>query len=81
VLGTTRQIEVYRQPEAGRYREVRVLALDDSIECACVPGIQLKVAGLFTSEDRTRSGNETATGLHEGGDVLPGQIEGVRSRP
>jgi len=50
VLGPTRQIEVYRQPEAGRYREVRVLALEDSIECACVPGIQLKVAGLFTHE-------------------------------
>jgi Uma2 family endonuclease len=48
VLGTTRQIEVYRQPEGGRYREVQMLALEDSLECGCIPGIRLKAAELFT---------------------------------
>ncbi|MBM3881264.1 MAG: Uma2 family endonuclease [Verrucomicrobia bacterium] len=48
VLGTTRQIEVYRQPQGGHYRAVQLLALDDSLECGCLPGIRLKLAELLT---------------------------------
>ena len=47
VLGTTRQVEVYRQPSGGRYQEAQVLTLEDSLEHGRIPGIRLMVAELF----------------------------------
>ena len=48
VLGTTRQIEVYRRPESGRYLEVALVSAEDAIDCGGIPGIRLKVADLFS---------------------------------
>lgn len=47
VLGPERQIEVYRRPEQGRYREMRVFGPDELLECAAVPGVNPHVSGLF----------------------------------
>lgn len=47
VLGASRQIEVYRRPENGAYRQRRVHAEGEVIECGSVPGFRLKVGGLF----------------------------------
>ena len=44
VLGEQRQVEVYRQPENGRYRETRIFGTEDVLECA---GVKLRVADLF----------------------------------
>lgn len=49
VLGTERRIEVYRRPENGRYQEQHTFAADETIECASVPGIHLRVADLFST--------------------------------
>jgi Uma2 family endonuclease len=47
VLGTTRQIEVYRRPESGRYLEVALVSTEDAIECGGIPGMRLKISDLF----------------------------------
>ena len=47
VLGTTRQIEVYRWPESGRYLEAALVSPEDAIDCGSIPGIRLKIADLF----------------------------------
>lgn len=49
VLGTERRIEVYRRPEQGRYQEQRSFAADETIECAGVPGIHLRLSDLFST--------------------------------
>lgn len=47
VLGTTQQVETYRQPAGGRYRERALLSGADPLECASLPGIRLRVGDLF----------------------------------
>jgi Uma2 family endonuclease len=47
VLGMERQIEVYRQPEHGRYEERRVFGPDDLLDCAAVPDVRLRASDLF----------------------------------
>ena len=47
VLTSERQVEVYRRPENGRYREMRQIGADKTIECSSVPGIRLAVSELF----------------------------------
>ena len=47
VLANERQVEVYRRPANGRYQEKRVCGLDDTLECAGVPGVRVRVAELF----------------------------------
>jgi Uma2 family endonuclease len=47
VLGTERRVEVYRQPDGGRYLEMRVVGLGEIIECASLPGVRIQVADLF----------------------------------
>ena len=47
VLGGDRRIEVYRRPERGQYQEAQVRGMDDTLECASVPGVRLKVRELF----------------------------------
>jgi Uma2 family endonuclease len=44
VLGRERQVEVYRHPEGGRYREKFVAGVEDTLECSSVPGVRLQVA-------------------------------------
>ena len=47
VLGTTQQVETYRQPAGDRYRERVLLSGADPLECAGLPGIRLRVGDLF----------------------------------
>jgi Uma2 family endonuclease len=48
VLAPERRVEVYRQPEQGRYQETRTFGSGDTIECVGLPGIRLDVSALFT---------------------------------
>jgi Uma2 family endonuclease len=47
VLGQERQVEVYRQPENGRYKEMHVFGFNDTLECATVPAVRIPVSDLF----------------------------------
>ncbi len=47
VLPAEQGIEVYRQPENGRYREMRLYTGSDTIECASVPGVRVALGELF----------------------------------
>jgi Uma2 family endonuclease len=47
VLGALKQVEVYRSPEHGRYREVRIFGAADLIECSSLPAVTLRVGELF----------------------------------
>ena len=47
VLAAKRQVEVYRQPEAGEYRERLIYAGEDPLECVPVPAIRLSLSMLF----------------------------------
>jgi Uma2 family endonuclease len=47
VLGTERRVEVYRQPDGGRYQEMRVVNAGETIECVGLPGVRIQVADLF----------------------------------
>lgn len=47
LLGNERQVEVYRRPENGRYQEMRQYAASDTIECASVPGVCVRLADVF----------------------------------
>ena len=47
ILGATRQVEVYRRPENGKYAEVRTFAVGDVIIVAGVPNVRVAVADLF----------------------------------
>jgi Uma2 family endonuclease len=48
VLGTEREVEVYRRPENGRYQEKFVAGVKDTLECSSIPGMRLQVAEFFT---------------------------------
>jgi len=47
VLGTERQIEVYRRPQNGHYQEKHTVGLKDTIECGSVPGVQIRLVDIF----------------------------------
>jgi Uma2 family endonuclease len=47
VLCPDRRVEVYRQPENGRYRETRLYGPGDLLVCASVPTVQIHVSDLF----------------------------------
>jgi Uma2 family endonuclease len=47
VLGSGRKVEVYRQPEAGRYRETRLFELDETLICGSIPEVRIRIADLF----------------------------------
>ena len=42
-----KSIEVHRQPEAGRYREMRVYVLGDELNCSSLPGIHVSLDAFF----------------------------------
>jgi Uma2 family endonuclease len=48
VLGASRQIEVYCQPEGSVYRQRQVHGADEVLECGSVPGFRLQVGALFS---------------------------------
>jgi Uma2 family endonuclease len=47
VLGQERQVEVYRRPEGGLYRERALCGPDDELECASPPGVRISLRELF----------------------------------
>ena len=47
VLGSQRQVEVYRRPENGVYKEMHTAGSDDTLECASVPTVRIRVSDLF----------------------------------
>ena len=47
VLGPERRVEVYRQPENGRYRESLQFGIDATLQCASVPAVRILVSDLF----------------------------------
>jgi Uma2 family endonuclease len=47
VLAPERQVEVYRQPQNGRYQQSQLLRSDDMLECASLPSLRLRVSDLF----------------------------------
>ena len=46
VLLRDRKIEVYRRPESGTYRDVKIVS-EGSIECAGIPGMCVVLADIF----------------------------------
>jgi Uma2 family endonuclease len=47
VLGPERRVEVYRQPENGRYRESLQFAADETLQSSSVPAVRIRVSDLF----------------------------------
>ena len=47
VLPAAQGIEVYRQPENGRYREMRLYTGSDTLDCVSVPGVRVALGELF----------------------------------
>jgi Uma2 family endonuclease len=47
VLGPERRVEVYRQPEGGRYRESLQFGADETLQCAGLPAVRIRVSDLF----------------------------------
>jgi Uma2 family endonuclease len=47
VFGLDHRVEVYRQPEHGRYRERRVFGGQEIIDCSSLPGVQIRLGDLF----------------------------------
>ena len=47
VLGSERQVEVYRQPENGRYQVKLIFGLNDVLDCSSLPGVRVRVSDLF----------------------------------
>ena len=47
VLGPERRVEVYRQPQNGRYRESIQFDLDATLQCVSVPAVRIPVLDLF----------------------------------
>jgi Uma2 family endonuclease len=47
VLGPERRVEIYRQPQNGRYQEMRVVGPEEAIECAGLPGVRIQISDLF----------------------------------
>ncbi len=51
VLPREGAVEVYRTPENGRYREMRLFTRDETLECRSVPGVRVSLAELFAGID------------------------------
>jgi Uma2 family endonuclease len=47
VLALERRVEVYRQPQAGKFLEKLVFEKDQSVNCAALPGVAVRIADLF----------------------------------
>jgi len=48
VLALERKVEVYCHPERGRYREVRLLDENETLQCTSIHTIEIPIADLFT---------------------------------
>lgn len=47
VLGTRRQVEVYRQPVGGEYRERLIVAGDEELVSTAIPTVRIQLPALF----------------------------------
>jgi Uma2 family endonuclease len=47
ILGSERLVEVYSNPQGGRYRDKRVVGVKEILSCDSIPGVQVPVADLF----------------------------------
>ena len=47
VLGTERQVEVYRQLENGVYRQRQLYSVEETLACTSVPDLQVALADWF----------------------------------
>lgn len=47
VLASRRQVEVYRRPENGEYRERRLYAENEELVCAALPAVRFALPELF----------------------------------
>ena len=47
VLAEEQQVEVYRQPENGTYRQQRLYAAGETLACGSVPGLAVPLAEWF----------------------------------
>ena len=47
ILGNERSVEVYRTPEKGHYLQRRLCGLDETLECASLPMVRVRVSDLF----------------------------------
>ena len=47
VFGIERQVEVYRRPENGVYRQTRLYLPAETLECENIPGLQVPLAEWF----------------------------------
>ncbi len=47
VLAKERQVEVYREPLQGRYAQKRLYHAGETIDCAGVPGVSVRVSEIF----------------------------------
>lgn len=47
VLGPERRVEVHRQPENGRYQQQRVVGPEETLDCASLPSVRIRVSDLF----------------------------------
>ena len=48
VLARERQVEIYRRPEGGVYKERQLVARDGILQCPAMPSIRIPVNDLFT---------------------------------
>jgi len=49
VLARESKVEVYRKPKGGRYLEKRLFGPKDTLQCASVPALNIRVSDLFPS--------------------------------
>ena len=47
VLAEKQQVEVYRRPEGGQYRERRIYAGEENVECGALAAIRVSLPALF----------------------------------
>ena len=47
VLGTEKQIEVYRQPEGGAYRQKQLYGIEETLVCESIPGLRAPLSDWF----------------------------------
>ena len=47
VLGKERKMEVYLDPKDGQYQQKRIVGMHETLQCASVPALQIRIAALF----------------------------------
>ncbi len=47
VLGSKRQVEVYRNPQNGRYEESQIVGADATVQCIGLPSVRVRLSELF----------------------------------